>query len=89
MFATARCFRLSTRMQENGVGCDADGVFIGPVALLERGKVKDKSVWRARDCATLSDELSVHFGLPIDMASKASGLAAIARALNSGDIARA
>ena len=43
MFATARCFRLSTRMQENGVGCDADGVFIGPVALLERGKVKDKS----------------------------------------------
>lgn len=42
-----------------------------------------------RDREILSNPLSQHYGLPIDMSAKTGGLKAIANALNEGDISRA
>ncbi len=49
----------------------------------------DKDAWHPRDCEELSERISAHYGLPIDMSSKRGGLKAIANALNEGDVARA
>jgi hypothetical protein len=48
-----------------------------------------KDEWRLRDCDELSEQISDHYGLPIDMSSKTGGLRGITNALNEGDVARA
>lgn len=80
----AREFHLST-VAGLGVRCDADGAFVGDVALLER----IDNEWAPRRSEELSAALSKAYGLPVDMSAKRRGLTAIARALNECDIARA
>ncbi|HLW92225.1 MAG TPA: hypothetical protein VKS78_13130 [Roseiarcus sp.] len=45
--------------------------------------------WRIRSVDDLNRELSACYGLPIDIANKASALAGVARALDRGDLALA
>jgi hypothetical protein len=72
-----------------GIFCDEGGAFIGAVPMLARTHRNGKDEWRPRDCDHLSEELSAQYGLPVDMSSKGGGLAAIAKALNEGDVVRA
>src|SRR5580700_1805860 len=46
-------------------------------------------VWRPRPEAQLNRELSVCYGVPIDVVAKSGGLSTIARALNQGNFALA
>jgi hypothetical protein len=72
------------------VSCGTDGVFIGEVPLLERPcSGNDFQQWELRPVCDLNRDLSKRYGLPIDINPKAGGLAAIARALNRGDILHA
>lgn len=73
----------------SGTSCNADGAFIGAVPLLDRLRKDGEDAWHPCDCEELSEQISAHYGLPVDMASKRGGLKAIANALNDGDIARA
>jgi hypothetical protein len=82
-----RAFRLSP--SGHGVSCDAGGVFVGSIPLLKRTRTNGREIWEPRDCDELSAELGSRFGLPIDASSKAQGIAAAARALNEGAVARA
>src|SRR5208282_1698830 len=80
----SREFRLS--FQEGlGVRCGADGAFVGDVALLRR----IGNEWAPRKSEELSGALSKVYGLPVDASTKGRGVAAVARALNEGDVARA
>lgn len=81
-------FHLSPR-GKYGISCDADGAFVGALPMLKRLQKEGKNAWQPRDCEELSEQFSEHYGLPIDMSSKAGGLKAIANALNDGDLARA
>jgi hypothetical protein len=51
--------------------------------------VQVEARWEPRSCGELSKQIAEHFGLPIDISSKAGGLRAISNALNEGDVARA
>ena len=84
-----REFRLSPPGGGHGVSCDADGAFVDSVPLLKRSQAGGQEFWVPRDSDELSAALGAHYGLPIDVSSKALGLNAIARALNSSDVARA
>ena len=85
-----REFRLAPPGSRRGVTCGADGAFVCGVSLLRRIKgSNDSTSWETRDGAILSSELSDAFGLPIDVASKSSGLSALAKHLNNGDVAHA
>jgi hypothetical protein len=80
-------FRLSPPGTGTGVSCGKDGVFVGPVPLLERlSGPLGTTEWRPRPIAELDDELSKYFDLPIEFTRKMSCLAAVARALDRGDI---
>jgi hypothetical protein len=79
-----REFRLSFR-EGLGIRCGADGAFVGEVGLIER----IGNEWVPRKCEELSAALSKTYGLPVDVSAKARGVAAVARALNEGDVARA
>jgi len=77
-----RMFGLSPR----GISCDADGAFFDSVPLLKRSP---EGKWEPRDSSDISEDLSAHCGLPIDVFPKAAGFAAMARALNAGALAHA
>jgi len=82
-------FRLGRRPGE-GVFCDADGLLVGEVALLERSSdLGDAQGWRPRPVADLNRDLSRCYGLPIEIKTKAGGLESVARALGRGDLAQA
>jgi muramidase (phage lysozyme) len=82
-------FRLGRRPGE-GVFCDADGLLVGEVALLERSSdVGDAQAWRPRPLAELNRDLSRCYGLPIEITTKAGALESIARALGRGDLVHA
>ena len=81
-------FRLSPR-GTGGVFCDEGGAFVGSIPLLARTHRNAKDEWRPRGYDNLSQEMSARYGVPVDMSSKEGGLAAIARALNEGNVARA
>jgi hypothetical protein len=81
-------FRLSPR-GKGGVSCSADGVFVGTTPLLKRLRTNGIDAWQLRSCEDLNEQLSAHYGLPIDMSAKKAGLKTIADALNKGDIAHA
>lgn len=82
-------FRLGRRPGE-GVFCDAEGLSVGEVALLERSSDLDEEQrWRPRPVTELNRDLSRCYGLPIDIEPKTNGLEAIAKALGLGDLAHA
>jgi hypothetical protein len=65
-------------------------VFVGDVPLLQAaGRAGVNRQWSARPISELNEELSAQYGLPIDVAAKASALALIAAAFNRGDLAMA
>jgi hypothetical protein len=86
---SVRFFKLSPPGKGRGVTCDANGVFIDDVPLLKRVIANGKEKWASRDCEDISADLNKRYDLPIELSSKASGIAAIARALNEGSIVRA
>jgi hypothetical protein len=67
-------------------------VFVGAVPLLERCFGKGPSgcdEWQARRLPEINQELSEHYGLPIEFGGKVGGLRAVARALSRGDLLHA
>jgi hypothetical protein len=80
--STVRVFRLSP----GGIECDGRGLRVGGVALLARD---EKGAWAARHGRDLDRDLSWVYGLPIEARAKMVGLATVANALQSGDIAKA
>ncbi len=82
-------FRLA-RCRGEGVFCDADGLSVGDVALLERApQSRGAQSWRPRPTARLNHDLSRCYGLPIEIEAKAGGLKSVAEALGRGDLAHA
>jgi hypothetical protein len=81
---STRMFRLARA----AISCERDGLSVGGVRLLECEESGQRS-WRLRPIADLNLELSATYGLPVDIASKAAGLAGVAEALDRGDLALA
>ena len=84
-----RHFRLSPT-GGRGVSCSADGALVGPVPPLKRATdLSGRETWVPRSATAINADLGFCYGLPVDVASRAGGLIAIARALNDGEILRA
>jgi len=82
-------FRLG-QATEDAVFCDADGLSVGDVDLLERASdPRGANGWRPRATAQLNRELSQCYGLPIEIEPKARGLKSVADALARGDLVHA
>jgi hypothetical protein len=74
-------------MPGSGVSCAKDGAFVGDVPLLERLRDPSGPVqWQPRRMADLNRDLGKRYGLPVEFNAKLAGLAAIARALDRGDL---
>jgi hypothetical protein len=85
-----RAFSLAASRDSGGVSCDAHGVFVGDVPLLQRERADDRNgPWTVRPVAELSGELTARYRLPIDIAAKTRALTLIADAFNRGDLAMA
>jgi len=78
-----RSFSVSADRSAESVSCNAHGVFVGYVPLLE----KVDGSWGPRPRAELNEELTSCYRLPVDIAAKSNALALIAHALNRGDLA--
>ena len=77
-------------LRPEGVRCGDDGLFVGSVPLLRRERDSHgREHWFVRSAIELDDELTARYGLPIDAAAKAGGMATVARALDRGDLALA
>ena len=84
-----RHFTLSNE-RDYGVFCDENGLLVGGVPLFERTRSSGgPEQWRPRQVFDLNRDLSKRYGLPIDISSKMGSLAAIARALDRGDLVHA
>jgi hypothetical protein len=70
-----------------GLSCGEAGAFVGETPLLERRNAI--GAWRPRPLEALNAELGKLYGLPVALASRQGGRAAVAGALEAGDIARA
>ena len=82
-----RWFRLLPEPKPGGVSCGTDGLFVGAVPLLERISAwNGADEWQPRSGDELDRDLSALFDLPISCSRKAAGIAAVARALNKGDL---
>jgi hypothetical protein len=80
-----RGFSVSADKGADNISCNARGVFVGHIPLLEEvGRS-----WRPRPTAELNCELTDCYRLPVDITAKANALALIAHALNRGDLAMA
>jgi hypothetical protein len=86
-----RFFRLSPNRNREGISCDADGVFVGPIPLLKRvrGNGAAQEQWILRSEAELNEKLTLLYDIPIDVAIKIGGMETIARAMNDGKLALA
>jgi hypothetical protein len=74
----------------SGVFCSENGLLIDHVPLLERTRSQAQGEqWQPRPVSDINQDLSARYGLPINFAAKAGGLAAVAHALNRGDILHA
>lgn len=83
-------FRLTPVGEGRGVSCDIRGCYIDNEPLLTRSRdANDRESWTVRPQAELEDALSARYRHPIDMSAKIDGLAAVADALNRGDVFRA
>ena len=76
------------RLYRQGVDCDATGLVVGGIALLERAR-GTSGPWRVRARTELEDELSAAYRAPIDLERKLAGLGVVAEALTRNDLARA
>jgi hypothetical protein len=83
---SVREYRLSAEGSRYGVSCDAGGAYIESIPLLKRMLSGQDEIWEPRRGADISADLTSHYGLPIDVASKSAGLRAIAKALNAGNV---
>jgi hypothetical protein len=84
-----RFFRLSDT-PGTGVHCSLQGLFVGQTPLLERNRVQNGNPkWRPRADREITRELGKSYGIPIELASKMSGVAAVARALDREDLVHA
>jgi hypothetical protein len=82
-------FRL-TAHGGSAVACSKEGLFVGDVPLLiKSGECGEPPDWLPRPLYELNNELTERFGVSTEFASKMTGLLAVAKALNQGDIARA
>ena len=77
------------RLADGGVTCGADGLFVGGAPTLRRAQSNDGGGWTPRSVAERDEALGEVYGLPIDSAAKQGRLAAVARALDCGDLALA
>lgn len=85
-----RMHTLSSSRDAQGVHCDAEGLFVGCVPLLEeRPGFGLRKRWAVRPLAWINRDLEACYGLPIDVAAKMSGIEAVATALDERDVARA
>jgi len=84
-----RAFSLAAERASNAVSCGVTGVFVGDVPFLQTVGNGPTTQWIVRALPDLNEELSVQYGLPIDVAAKANALALIASAFNRGDLAMA
>ena len=78
-------YRLEPPGHPQGASCDAEGPALGPIRLL----AKTAAGFAPRPVTELNEALGNAFGRPVDAAGLLSGLGAVARALNEGDLARA
>lgn len=78
-----RGFAVAAAPSADAVSCNAQGVFIGHVPLLE----KLGGRWTPRRVPELNDELTACYRLPICISAKTNALSLIAAALNRGDLA--
>lgn len=88
-FSAASWHRLAPAGDRFGVSCDEHGAFLGTIPLLDRAAVERTEQWRSRSVAALNAAIGNAYGLPVDLAAKAGGIDAIARALNSDNVALA
>jgi hypothetical protein len=84
-----RHFSLSSE-RASGVFCDENGLLLGGVSLLERfHRNSSPEQWCPRPVFDLNRDLSKRYGLPVDISSRMGSLAAIAPALDRGDLVHA
>jgi hypothetical protein len=89
MSQIGRHFRLADEPGA-GVFCGLNGVFVGAVPLLERHRDSNGTeAWQPRPAHDLNRDLRKCYGMPVDVEGKMSGLSAICRALNRGDLIHA
>jgi hypothetical protein len=83
-------FRPGNRGSE-GLCCDARGVALGPIALVEAAEANGRRVYRVRPAEEIACALAVAYDpfSPDDLARRLSGLDVAARALEAGDMAKA
>jgi hypothetical protein len=83
-------FRLAKRGGA-GLCCDARGVALGPVALVEAAEANGRRVYRSRPAEEIARTLALAYDpfSPDDLARRLSGLDVAARALEAGDTAKA
>jgi hypothetical protein len=87
--AFGRRFGLSEQ-RGHGVSCDQTGLFVGAVPLLEPCRnCAGFQKWRPRPMDELNRDLSNRYGVPVQFDAKVEALAAIARALDRGDLLHA
>jgi hypothetical protein len=84
-----RTFSLAPCRDSGRISCDAQGAFVGDVALLKHAQCGDGTIWTARPVAELNAALTACYRLPIDVSAKVGALTLIANALNRGDLATA
>jgi hypothetical protein len=75
------------RLNDGGVQCDEDGLFVGSTPLLLRSRRPGGGdSWAVRPSDELEADLGACYGLPIDVAAKREGMAGVARALERGEM---
>lgn len=84
-FQAGRGYRLEPPGHPQGASCNAEGASLGPIRLL----TKSAAGFAPRPVTELNKVLGQTFGRPVDATGLLSGLDAVARALNEGDLARA
>ncbi len=77
-------FKLAEAKDRFGLSCDESGLFLAGIPLVAR--TRSGAAWTPRPLAELNVALSAAYGLPIDLAAKAAGLAAVARALTTKNL---
>jgi hypothetical protein len=90
MHSSVPMLRLATRGGD-GLCCDARGVGLGPVTLVEAADASGRRVYRVRPDEEVARALSLAYD-PLTsayLARRLSGLAVAARALEAGDMAKA
>ena len=80
---------LAPGRDDRGVYCGPDGLFVGGAPLLDGEPIGAGTRWAPRPLEKINCDLESLYGLPVDASTKMASLAAVAKALNEGDPARA